>query len=191
MTGQMVKRLQWNAHLYSLLTHHAQPKLLPKRGKLKYLRQSQEFKNDIKTVDILLKTEKMTEKVALDRMLITANKMCISASNLVNELLYRENATTKTLKHWSVVGNINTYHVGNCCTILELILEKLNVVKRAIQIENMEQKIKEAYDLFAQFTDEMAKKKTRIVTKAEINTMIILHILILNCLSMFGLKRCE
>lgn len=191
MTGLLVKRLQWTAHLYSLVTHHAQSKLLPKRGNLKFVRQSRDFKNKIKIVDTFLKTRKMGEKVALQRLLITANKMSISASNLTNELLFKELAITKSIQHWSVIGNINTYHVGNCCTILELILEKLKTAKRMIQLEDMDNKIKEAEDAFLKFSIQMANKTTTKVSNEEIHSLLIVHIMIINCLNMYSLKKCE
>ena len=167
MTGLLLKRIQWNAHLYSMLAHQAQANLVQKRGNLKFVRQARSLKRNANSIDFLLKTGDMAEKIALHKLLIDSNKMCISLSNLLNELIFRNLAVTKSIQHWTVVGNVNIYHAGSCCTILELIMDKLNVANKLDQIEGMEYKLKEASQYLVNFEDEMSKKSTKYLTQVK------------------------
>lgn len=191
MTGQILKRLQWKAHIYSMLSHQAQAKLVQKRGNLKFVRQAREAKRKVNTIDFLVKTRRLPERDGLHNLLIAANKFCISLSNLVNELVFGTRAFTKTIKHWSIVGKISSYQAGNCCAILDLILEKLLVVNQLDQTPEMENNAREAIEFLNNLENEMSKKTTTVLTKGDINSLLIAHLLTLDNLLKFVVKKCQ
>lgn len=190
-TGLLLKRIQWNAHLYSMLAHQAQTKLVQKRGNLKFVRQAKSLKRNANSIDFLLKTRDIAEKDALHKLVIDSNKMCISLSNLLNELIFRNLAHTKSMQHWTVVGNVNNYHAGSCCMILELILDKLFLANKLDQIEGMEYKLKEASQFLENFENEMSKKTSKGLTQGDIKSLMLVHLLFEECLLQFIKKKCQ
>ena len=62
---------------------------------------------------------------AVDRLLVLSNMMCTSASNLINEWTHKEKAKKRGMNSWRILGTISSYHAGVCCTVLNIIHEKL------------------------------------------------------------------
>lgn len=125
--GQELQILKWNLHYFAIIAQKRQVDLQQKRGSCKFVRQIRILKSVIKLIDHQLKTETTNREDAVERLLIQASLICIAASNYLNEKVYKEKAYKKGMKTWNSFDRVvNSYQAGICCTVLNIIHEKLS-----------------------------------------------------------------
>ena len=121
LTGQKIQSLKWNLHCMSVLANAGQQK-----EKLKYARLTRLYKNTLDNLNSQLVNRAISEEEAINKLIIQSNLICVSASNLLNEIVHKERAIRQGMKQWKIENQeLRLYEAGQYFTFLKTILDIL------------------------------------------------------------------
>lgn len=130
-----------------------------------------QIKNNLKSIDFLLKTCNISEDEAANKLLIQSNIMCIVVSNMANEMFYKEKAYKRRMENWETVAKVNKYHAGICCTVLNIIQSKMRVYTDqlvSINQERFKTELDEAVDSLTRFEARICFKELDVEMKLKL-----------------------